>query len=47
MPIQMGDVPATWADVTLLQRLTGFRPQTDFRDGIAQFVSWFRDYYSK
>ena len=47
MPMQMGDVPATWADASLLQRLTGYRPETDFRDGIAQFVSWFREYYGK
>jgi UDP-glucuronate 4-epimerase len=47
MPMQPGDVPATWADASLLQRLTGYRPQTDFRDGIAQFVAWFRDYIQK
>lgn len=47
MPMQMGDVPATWADATLLQRLTGYRPETDFRDGIARFVAWFREYYGK
>ena len=47
MPMQMGDVPATWADTALLQRLTGYRPQTNFRDGIAQFIAWFRDYYRK
>jgi len=47
MPMQMGDVPATWADASLLQRLTGYRPQTDFRDGIRQFVAWFKDYYGK
>jgi UDP-glucuronate 4-epimerase len=47
MPMQMGDVPATWADATLLQRLTGYRPQTDFRDGIAKFVAWYRDFYGK
>ena len=47
LPMQMGDVPATWADASLLQRLTGYRPQTDFHDGIAQFVAWFRDYYQK
>lgn len=45
MPMQMGDVPGTWADSTLLQSLTGYRPQTDFRDGIARFVDWYRDYY--
>ena len=45
MPMQTGDVPATWADATLLQNLTGYRPQTNFRDGIAAFVRWYRDYY--
>lgn len=43
MLMQMGNVPATWADASLLQRLTGCRPQTDFRDGIARFVEWFRE----
>ena len=47
MPMQMGDVPATWADSDLLQRLTGYRPQTDFKDGVAQFVKWFREYHGK
>lgn len=47
MPMQMGDVPATWADASLLQRLTGYRPQTDFREGIAKFVAWFKEYYGK
>ncbi len=47
MPMQMGDVPATWADASLLMTLTGYRPQTDFRDGISRFVTWFRDYYGK
>lgn len=47
MEMQKGDVPATWADASLLQRLTGYRPQTDVRDGIAKFVAWFRDYYGK
>lgn len=45
MPMQIGDVPATWADTSLLQSLTGYRPQTDFRDGIERFVEWYRDYY--
>lgn len=47
MPMQKGDLPATWADTQLLQHLTGYRPQTDVKDGIAQFVAWFRDYYGK
>lgn len=47
MPMQMGDVPATWADASLLQRLTGYRPETSVKDGISRFVAWFRDYYGK
>ena len=47
MEMQLGDVPATWADATLLQSLTGYRPRTDFRDGIAKFVAWYREYYGQ
>ncbi|WP_299962016.1 NAD-dependent epimerase/dehydratase family protein [uncultured Roseobacter sp.] len=47
MPMQTGDVPATWANADLLKTLTGYRPQTDFRDGVQAFVTWFRDYYGK
>lgn len=47
MGMQLGDVPATWADTSLLRRLTGYQPQTDFNDGIARFVAWFREYYNK
>ena len=47
MPMQQGDVPATWADTSLLQRLTGYQPQTGYREGIARFVAWFRDYYGR
>jgi UDP-glucuronate 4-epimerase len=45
MEMQKGDVMATWADATLLKQLTGYQPQTDVKDGIAKFVSWYRDYY--
>tara|TARA_S200000501_G_scaffold295533_1_gene281532 strand:- start:6037 stop:7050 length:1014 start_codon:yes stop_codon:yes gene_type:complete len=45
MPIQKGDVPATWADATLLFNLTGFKPNTDIKHGISKFIEWFRDYY--
>lgn len=47
LPMQMGDVPATWADARLLESLTGYCPKTDFRDGVAQFVAWYRDYFQK
>jgi UDP-glucuronate 4-epimerase len=44
MPMQKGDVVATWANADLLYRLTGYRPRTDVRDGVASFVAWYRDY---
>jgi UDP-glucuronate 4-epimerase len=47
MEMQPGDVPATWADASLLQKLTGYKPQTGVKDGISAFVAWFRDYYGK
>ena len=47
MPMQMGDVPATWANAELLKTLTGYKPQTDIKDGIREFVAWFRDYYAR
>lgn len=46
MPMQQGDVPATWADASLLQQLTGYRPETPFREGVAKFVAWYRSYYN-
>jgi UDP-glucuronate 4-epimerase len=47
MGMQTGDVPATWADTSILQNLTGYCPQTNFKDGITKFVEWFREYYGK
>ncbi|WP_246104780.1 NAD-dependent epimerase/dehydratase family protein [Sphingomonas xanthus] len=47
MPMQKGDVPATWANASLLAELTGYQPKTNFRDGIRQFVAWYRDYANK
>lgn len=45
LPMQTGDVPATWADASVLQQLTGYRPQTPFREGVARFVRWYREYH--
>lgn len=47
MPLQPGDVPATWADVDDLMRDTGFRPSTPIREGIRRFVDWYREYYRR
>lgn len=46
MPIQKGDVPQTWADISLVKNLTGYSPNTNFRDGIALFIKWYREYYN-
>ena len=45
MDMQPGDVPATFADVSALQRWTGFCPATSIDSGVARFVDWYRDYY--
>jgi len=45
MPMQPGDVQATWANADLLHKLTGYRPETKLQDGVDAFVSWYRDYY--
>ncbi len=45
LPMQPGDVPATWADATLLRRLTGFAPAVGVDEGVRRFVAWYRDYY--
>ena len=47
MPMQKGDVSATWADASLLQNLTGYKPKTNFKDGIARFIEWYRKYYNE
>jgi UDP-glucuronate 4-epimerase len=45
LPLQDGDVPATFADVGALTEWTGFAPATDIREGVGRFVAWFRAYY--
>jgi UDP-glucuronate 4-epimerase len=45
LPMQPGDVPATWADASLIEALTGPLPRTDIRDGVRRFVDWYRDFY--
>jgi UDP-glucuronate 4-epimerase len=45
LPMQPGDVVATYADVTGLKAATGFEPKTPLADGLRRFVAWYRDYY--
>jgi len=44
LDMQPGDVPRTFADTSLLERLTGYRPATPLEDGVAALVDWYRDY---
>jgi UDP-glucuronate 4-epimerase len=45
LPIQSGDVPATYADVDDLMADVGFKPSTSIEDGVGRFVAWYREYY--
>jgi UDP-glucuronate 4-epimerase len=46
LPMQPGDVPATYADVADLETDVGFKPQTSVEEGIENFVQWYKKYYS-
>ncbi len=45
LPLQLGDVPATYADVDDLIRDVGFKPATSIENGIKRFVEWYKDYF--
>ena len=45
LPMQPGDVPATYADTIELDAWVGFKPNTPVREGVSRFVEWYRDYY--
>lgn len=45
MPMQAGDVPATYADSNALMDWVGFKPETTIQHGISEFVDWYRDYF--
>ena len=45
LPMQPGDVPATYADVTRIEHDLGYRPRTPVETGVRQFVEWYREYY--
>ncbi|MGB8815461.1 MAG: NAD-dependent epimerase/dehydratase family protein [Paracoccaceae bacterium] len=47
LPMQAGDVPATWADAGLVSALVGDLPKTDIRVGVGKFVDWYREYYGE
>ena len=45
LPLQPGDVPATYADVDALINDVGYKPTTSIEEGVAKFVEWYRDFY--
>ncbi|WP_456656608.1 NAD-dependent epimerase [Bradyrhizobium sp. JR3.5] len=45
LPMQPGDVPATYADIEDLTQDIGFRPSTPIEDGVARFIKWYREYH--
>lgn len=47
LPIQPGDVPATYSDCTSLEELIEYKPNTAIKDGIKEFISWYREFYGK
>jgi UDP-glucuronate 4-epimerase len=47
LPMQPGDVPATWADVDDLVHDVGFKPNTRIEEGLERFVAWYRSYYKE
>ena len=46
LPLQPGDVPNTFADISALVKAVGYRPATPVRQGVASFVKWYREYFS-
>ena len=47
VPMQAGDVPVTYADVSALERDFGFKPSTTLREGLRRFAEWYHDFYQK
>lgn len=45
VPMQPGDVPVTYADISTLERDFGFKPSTSLRTGLRKFAEWYRDFY--
>jgi UDP-glucuronate 4-epimerase len=45
LPMQAGDVPATYADTSLLNNWAGFAPKTPVTEGVSRFINWYRHYY--
>ena len=46
LPMQKGDVYSTWSDSSLLKKITGYNPKTNYKTGIKKFIKWYLSYYS-
>ena len=46
LPIQKGDVKATWANASLLKKLTNYEPKTNLKQGVTNFIEWYREFYN-
>ena len=46
LPMQAGDVPQTWADISSLEKM-GYKSKTTIDEGVLKFVNWFKEYHSK
>jgi UDP-glucuronate 4-epimerase len=42
MPLQVGDVPITWANISRAEQMLGYKPQVPLAEGLRRFVEWFR-----
>jgi UDP-glucuronate 4-epimerase len=45
LPMQPGDVPSTYADITALEKELGYKPKVDVKEGIEKFIKWYREFY--
>lgn len=45
MPMQPGDVPATSADISKAREMLGYKPETSVKEGVKNFINWYREYY--
>jgi UDP-glucuronate 4-epimerase len=46
MPIQPGDVPSTYADVSDLVNDLGYKPETTVQEGVNKFIAWYREFFN-
>ena len=45
LPLQPGDIPDSLADISLLTKETGYKPETNYKEGVSNFIKWYKSYY--